>query len=47
LFSGKEKRRSQPLIAFFYRASFFSLVLLAGWWLYWGELLEPSKWLKF
>jgi hypothetical protein len=44
---GREKRRNQPLLTFFFGASLFSLMLLSAWWLYWGELLEPSKWLNF
>ena len=44
---GQKKRRTQPLLNFFFGASLFSLLLLAGWWLNWGELLEPSKWLNF
>ncbi len=44
---GREKQRSRPLIAFFFGAYLLTLVLLGGWWIYWGELLEPSKWLNF
>jgi hypothetical protein len=44
---GRVKLKIQPLLNFFFGASVFSLVLLSAWWLYWGELLEPSKWLNF
>lgn len=44
---GWRKLGSQPLLAFFLIVYVVAILLFAGWVSYWGEPLEPSKWLGF
>jgi hypothetical protein len=40
---GRKQLRHQPLLAFFFAACTAALILIAGWWIYWGYLPEFSK----
>jgi hypothetical protein len=43
---GRKKLSQSPLLAFFFIAFLVALILLAGWWLYWGcftEILTPAS----
>lgn len=44
--AGRKKLSNSPILAFFFIAFLVALVLLAGWWLYWGcftEILSPMS----
>lgn len=44
LIGGRKKFAQSPILAFFFVAFLVCLILLAGWWLYWGcftEILTP------
>ena len=36
---GRKKLAQQPILAFFFVACSFALLLFAGWWLYWGRMI--------
>jgi len=40
---GRKKLRQQPLLAFFFVAYLFALILFAGWLFYWGGFPQPTE----
>jgi hypothetical protein len=44
LIAGRRKLRMQPVLAFFFASCALALLMIAGWWLYWGclpPILDP------
>ncbi len=40
---GLKKLKRQPLLLFFFTAYAVATLFIAGWWIYWGSLIEFSK----
>jgi hypothetical protein len=43
LILGRDRLDGRPALAFFSWAHLLALFILAGWWLYWGSMVEPCS----